>query len=75
MKVLYFQVDIESIDYRHYMPIFFDGLREIDHPYKVLARQGIKEMLEHGKNKVQPVIPQIVIPIKSNNTKTKPSTS
>lgn len=49
------------------MPIFFDGLREIEHPYKVLARQGIKDMLEHGKNKVQPVIPQIVIPIKSND--------
>lgn len=59
-----FQVDIESIDYRHYLPIFFDGLREIEHPYKILARQGIADMLKHGRNKLLSVIPQIVIPIK-----------
>ncbi|XP_065224806.1 parkin coregulated gene protein homolog [Planococcus citri] len=58
------KVDIDGIDYRHYLPIFFDGLREIEHPYKILARQGIKDMLEHGKTKLLPVIPQIIIPIK-----------
>ncbi|XKL69056.1 hypothetical protein PGB90_006825 [Kerria lacca] len=58
------KVDIDTIDYRHYLPIFFDGLREIEHPYKILARQGIIDMLRHGKNKLLAVIPQIVIPIK-----------
>eukprot|EP00659_Diplonema_papillatum_P008174 gene8174-12593_t len=27
------KVDIEKLDYHHYLPIFFDGLREQDEPY------------------------------------------
>lgn len=45
--------------------MFFDGLCEIEHPYDFFARQGIHDMLEHGGTKILPVIPQLIVPIKS----------
>ena len=59
------QVEIEKLDYHHYLPLFFDGLCETSHPYEFFARQGVHDMLEHGGAKVLPVIPQLIIPIKS----------
>ncbi|XP_027131023.1 parkin coregulated gene protein isoform X1 [Larimichthys crocea] len=59
------QVEIEKLDYHHYLPLFFDGLCETMHPYELFARQGVYDMLEHGGPKIQPVIPQLIIPIKS----------
>lgn len=35
------------------------------HPYEFFARQGVHDMLEHGGSKILPVIPQLIIPIKS----------
>lgn len=61
------KVEIEKLDYHHYLPLFFDGLCEIEHPFEFFARQGIHDMLEHGGNKILPVIPQLIIPIKSNH--------
>lgn len=64
------KVDIEKLDYHHYLPIFFDGLRETDEPYKFLAHQGTKDLLSEGGQKVLPVVPQLIIPIKTAlNTK------
>jgi hypothetical protein len=59
------QVDIEKLDYHHYLPIFFDGLREKEEPYRFLAVQGVFDMLENGGSKILPVIPQLIIPIKT----------
>ena len=37
------------------------------------ARQGVHDMLEHGGNKILPVIPQLIIPIKNAlNTRCRP---
>ncbi|XP_026119321.1 parkin coregulated gene protein homolog, partial [Carassius auratus] len=58
-------VEIEKLDYHHYLPLFFDGLCETVHPYEFFARQGIHDMLEHGGSKILPVIPQLIIPIKN----------
>ncbi|KAG9391592.1 parkin coregulated gene protein [Carpediemonas membranifera] len=58
------KVEIEKLDYHHYLPVFFEGLREKQHPYKFLAREGVANMLEHGGGKILPVIPQLIIPIK-----------
>lgn len=63
------QVEIEKLDYHHYLPLFFDGLCETVHPYEFFARQGVHDMLEHGGPKIQPVIPQLIIPIKSKSGK------
>jgi len=45
--------------------LFFDGLCETAHPYEFFSRQGVHDMLEHGGSKILPVIPQLIIPIKS----------
>ncbi|XP_064618086.1 parkin coregulated gene protein-like [Liolophura sinensis] len=64
------KVEIEKLDYHHYLPLLFDGLRETKHPYEFFARQGVHDMLEHGGSKIIPVIPQLIIPIKNAlNTK------
>eukprot|EP00731_Ephydatia_muelleri_P035661 Em0145g13a len=59
------KVEIDKLDYHHYLPLFFDGLCETTHPYEFFARQGVHDMLEHGGNKILPVIPQLIIPIKN----------
>ncbi|XP_070275265.1 parkin coregulated gene protein isoform X2 [Myotis yumanensis] len=61
------KVEIEKLDYHHYLPLFFDGLCEMTFPYEFFARQGIHDMLEHGGSKILPVIPQLIIPIKMNS--------
>ena len=58
-------MEIEKLDYHHYLPLFFDGLCEMTFPYEFFARQGVHDMLEHGGSKILPVIPQLIIPIKS----------
>ncbi|XP_009889743.1 PREDICTED: parkin coregulated gene protein isoform X2 [Charadrius vociferus] len=58
-------VEIEKLDYHYYLPLFFDGLCEMTFPYDFFARQGIHDMLEHGGNKILPVIPELIIPIKN----------
>jgi len=59
------KVDIEKLDYHHYLPIFFDGLREKEDPYRFLAVQGAYDMLDKGGAKILPVVPQLIIPIKT----------
>lgn len=58
-------MDIEKLDYHHYLPLFFSGLCETEEPYAFLARQGIHDLLDKGGNKILPVVPQLIIPIKS----------
>merc|ERR1740138_1698090 len=59
------KVDIEKLDYHHYLPIFFDGCREKEDPYRFLAVQGTMDMLEKGGTKILPVVPQLIIPMKT----------
>merc|ERR550525_591014 len=59
------KVEVEKLDYHHYLPIFFDGLREREDPYRFLAVQGTYDMLEKGGSKVLPVVPQLIIPMKT----------
>jgi hypothetical protein len=59
------KVDIEKLDYHHYLPIFFDGLREKEDPYRFLAVEGSNNMLDKGGSKILPVVPQLIIPIKT----------
>jgi len=59
------KISPEQLDYHHYLPIFFDGIREKIDPYRFLAVMGTYEMLERGGSKILPVIPQLIIPIKT----------
>merc|ERR1719413_125345 len=59
------KVDVEKLDYHHYLPIFFDGLREKEDPYRFLSVQATYDMLEKGSSKILPVVPQLIIPVKT----------
>lgn len=59
------KVEIDKLDYHHYLPIFFDGLREKEDPYRFLAIEGVHNMLNNGGSKILPVVPQLIIPIKT----------
>lgn len=59
------KVDVEKLDYHHYLPIFFDGLREKEDPYRFLAVQGAYDMMEKGGSKLLPVVPQLIVPVKT----------
>merc|ERR1712157_382280 len=58
------KVDVEKLDYHHYLPIFFDGLREKEDPYRFLAVSGVYELLEVGGEKILPVVPQLIMPLR-----------
>lgn len=64
-NVLHWKVSAEKLDYHHYLPIFFDGLREKEEPYRFMAVQGTFDLLEKGKTKIVNCIPQLIIPIKT----------
>jgi len=59
------KVDLDKLDYHHYLPIFFDGIRETQDPYRFLAIKGVEDLLSAGGPKILPVIPQLIIPIKT----------
>jgi len=62
---IFWKVDVMQLDYHHYLPIFFEGIREKQDPYRFLSIQGCFDMLQKGGAKVLPVIPQLIIPIKT----------
>jgi hypothetical protein len=69
---LAWKVEITKLDFHHYLPIFFDGIREVEPPYAFVSEQGVMDMLEAGAHKVLPVIPQLIIPLKTAlNTREK----
>lgn len=61
---------LDKLDYSLYLPLFFDGLSETQHPYTKFARQGVQDLLANGGDKIYAIIPQLIIPIKNAlNTK------
>ena len=50
-----------------------EGIREVEDPYRFLSVQGVFDMLNQGQAKVLPVIPQLIIPIKSKSSEARPS--
>jgi len=38
-----------QLDYEYYLPIFVDGIRSKDEPYKFVARQGAAELIDEAK--------------------------
>ena len=59
------KIEVSKLDYHHYLPIFMTGICEKQEPYRFLSVEGVMDMLEKGNAKVLPVIPQLIIPIKS----------
>merc|ERR1712013_502267 len=62
------KVDIEKLDYHHYLPIFFDGLRELDEPYQSLALKGVEDLLAEGGQKILLVVRSSSFPSRRRST-------
>eukprot|EP00933_Yihiella_yeosuensis_P016065 TRINITY_DN1386_c0_g2_i1.p1 TRINITY_DN1386_c0_g2~~TRINITY_DN1386_c0_g2_i1.p1 ORF type:complete len:304 (-),score=52.52 TRINITY_DN1386_c0_g2_i1:239-1150(-) len=62
---LVWKVEVQKLDFHHYLPIFFEGLREKEDPFRFMAITGIYDMLEKGGEKILPVVPQLIIPLKT----------
>lgn len=62
---LAWKVAFDKLDYSHYLPLFFDGLREEEMPYKFIAQQGSHDLLANGGAAILPVVPQLIIPLKN----------
>ena len=65
VRKIQWKVDLDMLDYHHYLPIFFEGLREPSEPSKFLADKGTDELIVGGKDKLLPVLPQLILPIKA----------
>lgn len=55
------QVDLETVDFHHLLPIFMDGIREVQEPHRFLAVQGTADLLAAAGAKALPVIPQVPV--------------
>ena len=62
---LFWKIKPPQINYNHFLPLFFEGLREKQDPYRFIAVQGVFDLLEEGGAKIFHVIPQLIIPIKT----------
>jgi hypothetical protein len=43
-NLISWKVDPDKLDYHHYLPIFFDGIREKEEPYRFLAVKVISTL-------------------------------
>ena len=65
-RALKWSVDVKTLDYHHFLPILFSGLREIEEPYRFVSEQGITDLLSQdgAEELVLPVVAQLILPIK-----------
>jgi hypothetical protein len=64
-KIKWKDPTFEKFNFQLYLPIFVDGIREKTDPYRFLAIQGTFDLLDHVKDNVVKVIPQLILPLKA----------
>ena len=57
-------MEVDTLDYDHYLPLFLDGLCETQHPYEFLARKGAEELIARSPDRVAPLLPVIIPPLR-----------
>ena len=55
----------EKFNYQLYLPIFVDGIREVTDPYRFIAIRGTFDILDHVKDNIVKIIPQLILPLKT----------
>ena len=58
------QIEVDTLDYDHYLPLFLDGLAETQHPYEFLARKGAEELISRSPDRVAPLLPMLTPPLR-----------
>lgn len=62
----FFKEDSETLfDFKYFLPVFVDGIREKTDPYRFLAIQGTFFLLEQVKDAIIKVIPDLIPPLKT----------
>ena len=64
LRSLKWWLDPKELDYKYYLPIFIEGLREKTEPYMFVAENGTIGMIVQGKDKIKDVLPDLIFPIK-----------
>jgi hypothetical protein len=57
LRSIAWKVKVDVLDYHHYLPIFFHGLRETEEPYQFLADRGLDQLIQFGQDRILPVLP------------------
>ncbi|TYZ58544.1 hypothetical protein PybrP1_009562 [[Pythium] brassicae (nom. inval.)] len=73
VRKLQWQVNVAKLDFSHYLPIFMEGLRDLDEPYHFLALNGTMDLLEKGENRVLACVAHLVLPMKQNLSTRNPA--
>lgn len=63
---IHWKVTCDLLDYHHYLPVFFDGLRETEEPYWYFAYYGCLDLINKNPSKILSVVPQLIIPLKKD---------
>ncbi|DBA05082.1 TPA: hypothetical protein N0F65_000770 [Lagenidium giganteum] len=66
VRKIQWQIDVGQLDYTHYLPMFMEGLRELEEPYHFLAVNGTLDLIEKGGQRTLACIPHVILPIKQN---------
>lgn len=66
VRKIQWQADVSQLDYSHYLPLFMEGLRELEEPYHFLALQGTLDLIEKGDQRPLGSISQLILPMKQN---------
>lgn len=54
----------DKFNYQLFLPIFVDGIREVTDPYRFIAIRGTFDILDHVKDNIVKIIPQLILPLK-----------
>ncbi|KAK4010186.1 hypothetical protein OUZ56_019338 [Daphnia magna] len=57
-------VELDTLDYEHYLPLFLDGLCETQHPHEFLARKGAEDLITRAPDRITPLLPVIIPPLR-----------
>ncbi|CAG0886215.1 unnamed protein product [Darwinula stevensoni] len=58
------QVPVEELDVGYYLPLFFDGLVEVEFPYEFIARKGVFDLLDAASPKLLQLLPTLIPPLR-----------
>ncbi len=51
MKIVW-KVPFDQIDYSFYLPLFFQGLMDTEHPYRFVAERASMDLIENGASEM-----------------------
>jgi hypothetical protein len=67
-KFVFMQIPLDEVDIAHLLPIFFEGLAEVEYPYEFIAKAGIADMVNKSGQKLLPVLPFLIPPLRRKFT-------